>query len=434
MTLNKPFVAGILLCVSALSVQAELTLAVPDTRDSAGLRAIADNFASVEGGTTVTVVEASYDELFQRTAKAAEAGSGEFDLILMDDPWIPYFSENGYLEELTSYFVADGSGSPDSDFLSQSLALCRYPYRTGPYICLPFVGNAQLFFYDWRQYERHGVLGQPETWDDVIQASRGITKAGRTDSFGYVSTPKRPGLSKFGYVYRGAEGNPIVADFLPILWSYGGQILDADGNVTIDTTEAHTALDVFLQLANYAPPGAKSYGAEQVGRSLATGVTASSINWPNWIDSFEDPEQSQVVGRIAYAPIPAGTTAGRAEIGHWTLGISVDSNNKQQAFDFMLWATSATQQKIAAEYGNPPVRFSVFTDPELLSQERFQHFPTLVESIQFSRPRPRHAAWVEMEQSLGVQLSRALRREIGPDEALSNAQKEIEVIVSKSAE
>lgn len=428
MCIREYLIASVLLTLP-LAATAELTIAIPQTEDSAGLRAIADSYASAPGGTSVTLIDAPYDELFERAAAEAEAGSGEFDVIMIDDPWITFFAENDYLEPLESFYDAAGEDAPDSDFLAQSLALCRYPYGSGHFICLPFVGNAQLFFYDWRQFERHGVFGVPSTWDEVIEAARGITQAGRRNSFGYGTGGVRPGLSKYGYVYRGAEGNPIVADFLPILWSYGGAVLDSNSAVVIDSAQSRQALEIFLQLANYAPPAAKNFGAEKIGESLAMGVSASSINWPNWVAVFEDPERSSVVGRIAFGPIPSGSTIGQAEIGHWVLGIASASDDKEQAFHFIRWATSAAQQRIAAEAGNPPVRFSVFTHPELIAEERYRHYPALMQSILFSRPRPRHVAWVEMERALGVQLSRALRGQTSPDEALSAAQAELETIV-----
>ena len=46
---------------------------------------------------------------------------------------------------------------PDNDFLSKSLAVCRNPYNTGRYVCLPYVGNAQMFFYDAAKFKEAGV-------------------------------------------------------------------------------------------------------------------------------------------------------------------------------------------------------------------------------------------------------------------------------------
>ena len=195
----------------------------------------------------------------------------------------------------------------------------------------------------------------------------------------------------FGYVFRGGEGNPVVADFMPIFWSYGADLFNEDRSaVTIDTPEAAKAMETFMALKETAPQGVESYSADEVGRALAAGTAASSINWPNWVATFEDPSQSQVVGKISYSPIPAGTNPGSSEIGHWTMGIMKASENKQEAFDFMIWATSPEQIKISATRGNPPVRRSVFTDPELTAQDQFRHYPILMEAIEASTPRPRH--------------------------------------------
>jgi multiple sugar transport system substrate-binding protein len=198
--------------------------------------------------------------------------------------------------------------------------------------------------------------------------------------------------------------------------------------VTIDTPEGTAAMETFMALKETAPPGVESYQADEVGRALAAGTAASSINWPNWVATFEDPSQSRMVGKISYSAIPSGTHAGSSEIGHWTMGIMSASDNKQEAFDFMVWATSPEQIKISATRGNPPVRFSVFTDPELTSQEQFRHFPTLMEAITYSTPRPRHPKWPEIENAFGIELSKAVAGTISPAEALSNAQAAVEQI------
>jgi multiple sugar transport system substrate-binding protein len=73
----------------------------------------------------------------------------------------------------------------------------------------------------------------------------------------------------------------------------------------------------------------------------------------------------------------------------------------------------------------------VFTDPELTSQEKFRHFPVLMEAINFSTPRPRHPKWPEIENALGVELSKAVAGTISPDEALANAKSSIEAIIAR---
>lgn len=399
------------------SAWADLTIAVPSGSEGDGLRAAAADYSELKG-INIEVVQAPYNNLFEKAATAGQTKSGAFDIILMDDPWIPFFAENGHLVDLTSYFTAMGTGGPDSDFLAKSLAVCRNPYSTGVFVCLPYVGNAQMFFYDAEKFAAQGLPGGPKTWDDVIKAASAITDAG--------------GGRTYGYVFRGGEGNPVVADFMPIFWSYGARMFSPDrSEVTIDTPEAKAAMATFMALKETAPRGVESYQADEVGRALAAGTAASSINWPNWVATFEDPSQSRMVGKISYSAIPSGTHAGSSEIGHWTMGIMSASENKQEAFDFMVWATSPEQIKVSAGRGNPPVRFSVFTDPELTSQDRFRHFPVLMEAIIFSTPRPRHPKWPEIENAFGIELSKAVAGTVSPEAALKNAQAAVEKIVGQ---
>jgi multiple sugar transport system substrate-binding protein len=393
---------------------ADITILVPSGSEGDGLRAAAADYSQMKG-TKVEIVQAPYDNVFEQAANAGQTKSGAFDIVLMDDPWIPFFAENGHLENLTSYFNAIGVPGPDNDFLAKSLAVCRNPYNTGPFVCIPYVGNAQMFFYDGAKFAEQGLPGGPKTWDDVIKVAKALTDAG--------------GGRYFGYVFRGGQGNPVVADFMPIFWSYGGNLFNADRTkVTIDTPEGAAAMKTFIALRDVSPKGVESYQADQVGRALAAGTAASSINWPNWVATFEDPSQSKMVGKISYSAIPSGTHAGSSEIGHWTMGIMSAAKNKQEAFDFMVWATSPEQIKISATRGNPPVRFSVFTDPELTAQQQFRHFPTLMQAIDFSTPRPRHPKWPEIENAFGIELSKAVAGTISAEEALKNAQTAVEKI------
>ena len=329
-------------------------------------------------GTKVEIVQAPYDNVFEQAANAGQTKSGVFDIILMDDPWIPFFAENGHLEDLTSYFNAIGVPGPDNDFLAKSLAVCRNPYNTGPFVCIPYVGNAQMFFYDGAKFAEQGVTGGPKTWDDVIKAAKAMTDAG--------------GGRYFGYVFRGGQGNPVVADFMPIFWSYGANLFNADRTkVTIDTPEGAAAMKTFMALRDVSPKGVESYQADEVGRALAAGTAASSINWPNWVATFEDPSQSQDgrqdllfgdSGRhpcrlVGDRPLDHGHHVGRPRTSRKP---STSWSGRPRR----------SRSRFPPTRGNPPVRFSVFTDPELTSQEKFRHFPTLMEAINFSTPRPRH--------------------------------------------
>ena len=159
----------------ATEASADFTILVPSGSEGDGLRAAAADYAKLKN-IKVEIVQAPYSNVFEQAANAGQTKSGAFDIVLMDDPWIPFFAENGHLEDLTPYFKNAGIDGPDNDFLSKSLAVCRNPYNTGPYVCLPYVGNAQMFFYDAAKFKEAGVDRRPKTWDDVLKAASTITE------------------------------------------------------------------------------------------------------------------------------------------------------------------------------------------------------------------------------------------------------------------
>ena len=401
-------VAALSIAVAGSAVAADLTIAIPSGSDSEGLRRAGPVYGEMMG-MDVVVVEAPYDNLYEKTSNDAMNKTGNFDLIMIDAVWGPFFFANGLVEELNPYYQALGTDGPDNDFIATTLALCRWPYETGRYVCLPYNGNSQLYFYDHAALAEAGLEGAPDTWEKLFPILEKISEEGKG--------------RRFGYIVRGQQGDPIVSNFLPVLWSFGGRMFDENGDPSMNDANAQQALEFYLKLRNVSPPGAAIFDADEIATYLSTGGVVSAINWPNWVALYEDPEQSRVVGKMAYGRIPNGTHVGKSHIGIWQLLIPKGAEHKQAAFDFMHWATSKEQIKIATrDHGTPPVRFSVFTDPELTSKPEFRYLPHLLSSLTYSQHAPLEPRWFEILDSVGVYLSEAVAGEKTVAEALDAAQ------------
>jgi multiple sugar transport system substrate-binding protein len=402
-------------------------------REAAAAKLVLATLNSVEGKTTakalreygklkgieVEIVEAPYSNLFEKEVLDLSQKTGLYDIILLDDPWFTQFAENGWLTDMTPFFKKKGETGLSDDFIPTSAAICRYPYATGKVYAMPFFGNAQMFFYRTDLFAKYGLQSAPKTWDEAYTVMQKIS-----------TSEKRLN----GYVLRGQQGNPVVANFMPVFWSFGGRMFNEDKTkVQIDTPEALSALEFFLKLKKVSPKGAESFNAQQLATHMLQGTAAATINWPAFVPTFEDPKQSRIVGKIGYSPIPSGTVKGSSEIGHWIAAIPAGSKNKELAFDFIYSSTSAEKQKeFALKLGTPPTRKSVFTDPELTSQPQFKHYPILMAAIANSTPRPRISNWNEVENTFGIYLSMAVAGKISPEEALSKAQTDVEKLMKKA--
>jgi multiple sugar transport system substrate-binding protein len=402
------------------STSKQLTLAVNSGVEGDALKQAARDYEA-QTGVHINISEWPYANLFEKELLDLNAHTGAYDLIMLDDPWFPKFSQRNLLTELTPLLQKRGMNGPDSDFVSTSLALCHNPYEAGQLYALPYVGNSQLFFYRKDLFAKHN-LKPPATWADVLAAAQTIQERESNGA---------PGGGKiYGYVMRAAQGNAAVADFMPIFWAFGGEMFDEKGAPTVNSKEAVEALKFMLELGKYSPPGYASFNADEVGAHLLQGSAAMSINWPAWISSFNDASKSRVIGQMEFTTMPGGKNGGRAEIGNWLLAIPRDSQNADAAFEFLLWATSAEQMKRSALRGNPPTRKSIFNDPELVA--KFPAFPVQLRSLESSRPRPRTPLWNEIENAFGIFLSKANSGELNPEQALDQANQEIAKILERS--
>ena len=393
----------------------QLTLAVNSGVEGDALKQAALDYEK-QTGVHINIAEFPYANLFEKELIDFSAKTGAYDLIMLDDPWFPRFASKQFLTDLTPLLQKRGLTGPDADFIATSISLCRHPYQTGSLFALPYVGNSQLFFYRKDLFEKHS-LREPLTWDDVLSAAKTIQEK------------ESEGGKVYGYVMRAAQGNAAVADFMPIFWAFGGEMFDPSGKPTVNSAEGIAALKFMLELGKHSPPGYASFNADEVGAHLLQGTAAMSINWPAWISSFSDASKSKVVGKMAFTTLPGATKSGQAEIGNWLIAIPKDAQNAEAAMDFLLWATNAEQMKLSAERGNPPTRKSVFQDASLVA--KFPSYPAQLKSLESSRPRPRTPQWNEIENVFGIFLSKANSGELSPEDAMNQANAEIEKIIQR---
>ena len=268
---------------------------------------------------------------------------------------------------------------------------------------LPFVGNVELFAY------RSDLMERPNSWDDVIASAEALNgKDGHS-----------------GLVFRGKKANPIVSGFIPLLWAYGGDMIDAEGNAVLDSEASLNALNTFIKLADYAPTGVEAYDAAEVRDALMKGTTGMAIElWPSWAPDLDDPAKSSVVDKIEIMAAPGQVNTSAAMLGSWLVAVPANSAHQEAARDFIDFLTSAEVQKqLALETGTPPTRGSVYTDPDVVAKYRW--YPAQFEALQNARPRPRITQWAQVESILGDFLQLALIGEMEPAEALKQANARI---------
>ncbi|MBZ5604755.1 MAG: ABC transporter substrate-binding protein [Acidobacteriia bacterium] len=388
-----------LLCSCNRAPEKSLTIAVNAGVEGTALKTAAKEWGAAHG-VKIEVVELPYANLFEKEQLDLSSRTGAYDVIMIDDPWFPRMADG----------LAALPHEPDADFIASCVAVTRAGGKT---LALPYVGNSQLFFYRKDLFAKY-KMDAPKTWDDVLA---GAKKIGESEKM-------------YGYVMRAAAGNAVVADFMPLLWAFGGDVLDASQKPVVDSPAAIDALRFMLQLGKYSPPGYAGFNADEVSAHLLQSTALMSINWPAWIAAMDDPAKSKVVDKIDFIPMPGERAPGVGELGTWLIAVPAASKHSADAFDFLFWSTDAPQQKQAALRGNPPTRRSVFQSPDLVG--KFRAFPAQLAALESARPRPRTKLWNEIENTFGIYLSKANAGAMDPAAALHAASEEIAQILQRA--
>jgi multiple sugar transport system substrate-binding protein len=363
-------------------------------------------------GVTIEIQTFPYASLYEKLNIDLVQATGAYDVVSMDDPWMPIFAGGQFLKDLGPLMEAKGI-APDPDIVPELYALGEFPAGSGQR-GIPWIGSVQVFAYRTDVVQELG-LPVPATWDEVLANAEAITAA-------------RSAQDLYGFGLRGQPGNPAVTSFLPVLRGYGADIFASDAvfEPQLETDQARQAMATFLALSRLAPPGVEAVGHEENGRNMYTGRTAQSGDiWPDQLLKMYDPELSVVVGKVDVGAEPAQPGAQPANMtGNWLLGIPEGSTNPDLALDFILWMTAPEQQKrLLLNHSLQATRVSVLEDPEAV--ERLPFLPGLLAAARNAVPRPRTEFYPAVEDILGRHVAAAIVGQMSGDEALTVANREI---------
>ena len=169
-----------------------------------------------------------------------------------------------------------------------------------------------------------------------------------------------------------AQYEGLTVTFSEMVNSAGGAILDADGNVNIDTPEAQEAV-TFLSNGiqdGYIPEENMTFMEEESRRAFQSGDYMFLRNWPYVYNLAQDEgEDSKVQDKFDIALIPGSENVGASTLGGYNIGVSKTTDNPETAQDFINYMLSEdVQKRIIQETGEPPVRESLYEDEELLAE------------------------------------------------------------------
>ncbi|UTI40207.1 sugar ABC transporter substrate-binding protein [Niallia sp. RD1] len=357
-----------------------------------------------ETGIKVNYEVVGFEQLHDKMFTALSGGSDDYDIIHVRDDWADEFASQGFLEPLDDYITDDVKNS-FSQLSFDNLSYDGNIYGVPRYLWLT------QFYYNKEIFEEAGITKVPETWDELIEVGKQIQE--KTDIEYALSTQLRE--------------QDAIRPFILNLRAEGGEFWDYSTNKpTFNTPEGLKSLQRLEEInmdAKILDP--LSFENEASKDQFLQGKTAMFIGYPDIVGFANDPEKSKIIGKLGTALMPGSTekTSSLAETG--AIGIPANSKHKEEAFEFIKFATSAEQEKKMAlsEVARIPANLDVLEDSEVL--EKYPHFAYVSEQIQYPHGLFKHKQATLISDTVSRQFIQVIKGEKNAEKALSDAEAEV---------
>ncbi|WP_171181695.1 ABC transporter substrate-binding protein [Ruegeria sp. HKCCD8929] len=369
-----------------------------DVTDTDFVKALIPAFNEIYPNITIEIEGAAYDVIRDRQIASLQRSEGTQNLMQVDTSWVAEYDEANFLEDLRPAINCLGADYNYDDFAESFRLIGQVEDRV---LGVPFYSYPTGFVYRTDLWDT-----PPNTLEELVEGAI----ARHSDEVA-------------GLALQQKQGFVIMEEWNAYLLSAGGQLRQADGTWTIDSPEARTALEAYINVSkNAAPEASLNWGFDETIRAASSGQ-ASALSTYGWVVPIVNAEGTETEGMFALAPFPGGRGTG----GTWSWSIPVNGSDKDAVWAWISWLTAPEQDKARTIPGGAPVRDSVMNDPEVweagVSKEYYQ---TYSEVAAASVPMCLGTGCAEAIEAVGVEINAAVAGLKSVDEALADAQKAAE--------
>jgi multiple sugar transport system substrate-binding protein len=272
-------------------------------------------------GIKLNVETVNANDIPARATAAIQSGSGPDILMLLNNYPHLYASsavDVGDIAEAVS--KAQGGIYPASQQLNKV---------GGKWVAVPWSVVPGMIAYRKSWFEEIGVKEFPKTWKDYHEAGKKL------------KAMKRP----LGQTLGNTFGDAPTFTY-PLLWSYGGQEVDAKGKVAIDSKETLDSVRFLVQFwKDGCDEGGLAWDDSNNNRAFLSGDISATLNGAsiyvaalNGADKFKTEKGAPLHTDILHAALPAGPKGLHAYHSAFNHMVMKYSKNVKGAKEFLRWA------------------------------------------------------------------------------------------------
>jgi trehalose/maltose transport system substrate-binding protein len=301
---------------------------------------------------TVVPMPSSTTDQFGQYRLWLAAGNADIDVYQTDVIWAPQLADQ--FLDLTEA-AADVADKHFPSIIESQTA-------NGKLVALPAFTDAPALYYRTDLLEKHGKQ-PPRTWAELEETAKAIQDAERAEGNNDL----------WGFVWQGNAYEGLTCNALEWVKSYGGgQIVEADGTISINNPNAAEALTrVKGWVGTISPEGVLAYQEEEARGVWQTGNAVFMRNWP-YAYSLGNGDDSPIKGMFDVTTLPVGSEgdSSAATLGGWNVAVSKYSRNPEAAIELAKFIASEEVQKARAlQRSNLPTIVSLYDDADIAREQ-----------------------------------------------------------------
>ena len=414
------FALALLLLIGATGCAAQQTAGPVTihvlTMDQAGLKPaeidqIARDFEAQNSDIKVVMEYLGYDFIHDKITTGMAAKPPAYDAAMIDVIWPDEFIKAGYLLDVTDRITPE---------MKEGIfpASWNGVTRNGKVYGMPWLMDVKYFMYNKDMLQQAGFNEPPKTWEELVAQAKVI---------------KEKGIAEFPITWSWNQKEGVVCDYAVLLFGNGGAFVDANGKPAFNDEKGVEVLAWMKQTVDdgLTNPSAVSSDEMAVEADFLAGKSAFAVNWLFQYSDSNDPSKSQVVGQVAFAPMPvfkAGADAGikgSSVDGSSSFAIMATTPYPDQTWKFLTYlASNEVQLKYSAEM--LPIWKADFEGDALAKLEAATPanpvtVPAFLAQFPYANERPTVPYYNEASAALQLAIQEALTDVKSPKDALDAA-------------
>jgi len=365
--------------------------------EGALLGALADDFMTEFPDVTVNVTPVDWGQAVTKL-QTAIGGRQTPDVSQMGTDMMGQFAATGALETVPA----------DVDPSQYFESAWNTGVVDGTAYGVPWYVETRVLYYRTDLAAAAGITTAPGSWAELKAMAQAL---------------KTQGGAEWGI----SLGTKNAQEYLPFLWSNGGQIVDDSGAFALDSPEAVEALTYYDSFFEEGLSPTSVPEGFDITPAFVSGTHPMFVSGPWHIGLITTAGGAEIEGKWAVVPLPGKDgPPGVSFVGGSNLVVYKDSKNKDAAWAFVEYLSRpATQVKWYGEATVLPAVQAAWDDPAIAGDASVAVFG---EQLASTQAPPAVTTWNEIGTAINEQLERVTAGDTSPEEGAQAMQQAAEAI------